>query len=48
MLKWEKIQTMLWKKSVIAVLTEIKQVDINMKTYQIVCVLFAKCFHSLK
>ena len=32
MWKWEEIQELLWKKSVISMVTEISKVNINMKT----------------
>ncbi len=33
MWKWEEIQKLLWKKSVIARVTEINKVNINIKTH---------------
>ena len=50
MWKWEEIQELLWKKSVIAMVTEILQLDINYINYQFVNDLsteFLKCVDTM-
>lgn len=48
--KWEEIQELLWKKSVIAMVTEILPLDINYINYQFVNDLsteFLKCVDTM-